>query len=276
MADEGGNKTDGFVWFSPVAEASRIDAAGVRRAGGGVHQSKTMMLRELSTYLSAAAADNGSPNSLIIEQNVLGKDTLSARKLAVERLNALYGIVKPNPISHVLFSLWSLDVVGRPILALLCALARDPLLRDSASAILPAPLGVSVRWPVVATTLEGLHPKRFSEKMLRSLSQNCVSTWTQSGHLHGHVKKVRVLAQPTATTAAYAALIAAFCGFGGPALIESPWLAVLDRPRDERLSLLRQAEAQGFVRVRTAGDMLEISVRQPIAQALRMPDLGDL
>lgn len=276
MAEEGGNQLQGLAWFSPVAEPRRSEAAGVRLAGGGVHQSKTMMLKELSAHRAAAKADLSSPATLIIEQNILGKHTASARKLALARLNGLYGIVKPNPISRVLFGLWPLDVRGRPILALLCALARDALLRDTASAVLPAPLGVSVRWPVIAATLEGQHPRRFSENMLRSLSRNCASTWTQSGHLRGRRKKLRVRAQPTATAAAYAALIATVCGFGGPALIDSPWLAVLDRPRDERLSLLRQAEAQGLVRVRTAGDMLEISARQPIAQALRMPEVGDL
>lgn len=276
MSEEGGNKSEDLVWFSPVAEAARIEAAGLRRAGGGVHQSKTMMLKELSAYLAVATAENVSPASLIIEQNILGKDTASARKLTLQRLNGLYGIVKPNPVSRALFGLWLLDVEGRPVLALLCALARDALLRDTASAVLPAPLGISVRWPNIAATLEEQHPRRFSQKMLRSLSQNCASSWTQSGHLQGHLKKLRVQAQSTAVAAAYAALLATVCGFGGPALIDSPWLAVLDRAREERLSLLRQAEAQGLVRVRTAGDMLEISARQAIAQALRMPDIGDL
>lgn len=271
-----GGKSEDLLWFSRVADASRIEAAGLRRGGGGVHQSKTMMLHELSAYIAGATDKNCSPASLIIEQNILGKETVSARKIALKRLNGLYGIIKPSPISRILFGLWPLDVKGRPILALLCALARDALLRDAASAVLPVPLGVSVRWPVIAAALEEQHPQRFSEKMLRSLSQNCASSWTQSGHLEGHVRKVRVQAQPTAAAASYAALIATVCGFGGPALIDSPWLVVLDRPRDERLSLLRQAEAQGLLRVRTAGDMLEISTRQPIAQALRMPDVGDL
>jgi hypothetical protein len=76
--------------------------------------------------------------------------------------------------------------------------------------------------------------------------------------------------------AAYAAWLATLAGFGGPALLDSPWLAVLDRPREERLALLRQAEGLGLARVRAAGDVLEIAVKQPLAQTLGMMDLGKL
>ena len=78
------------------------------------------------------------------------------------------------------------------------------------------------------------------------------------------------------SSAAYAAWLAALAGFGGPALLDSPWLDVLDRSRDERLGLLRQAEALGLARVRAAGEMVEIAVKQPLAQTLGMPDLGKL
>ena len=63
-------------------------------------------------------------------------------------------------------------------LALLCALAREPLLRDSAAVVLTAPAGSSVRWPEIAAALDREHRGRYSPKMLKSLAQNCASTWT--------------------------------------------------------------------------------------------------
>jgi hypothetical protein len=63
-------------------------------------------------------------------------------------------------------------------------------------------------------------------------------------------------------------------GFGGPALLDSPWLEVLDRQREERLALLRKAEGHGLVRVRVASEMIEVAVREPMARTLGMPQLA--
>jgi len=263
-------------WFAPGVDLERLNRAGIKLSGGGVHQSKTMMLAELTAFLHATQASSASAAELVIEHNTLGKPTSSARKIALARLTGLYAIAEPVPIAAAVFALWQNDPTGRPLLALLTALARDPLLRDSAAAVLPAAQGTAVRWPNIAASLADQYPDRFSPKMLKSLAQNCASTWTQSGHLHGHINKIRTRARPTPAVAAFAALLATVCGFGGPALLDSPWLELLDLPTGERLSLLRQAEAQGFVRIRTAGDMLEIMVRQSLAQTLRMPDLADI
>jgi hypothetical protein len=263
-------------WFAPGADLERAARASIRFTGGGVHQTKTMMLAELSAFLLAAQDSSASVADLVIERNVLGKSTNSARKIALSRLTGLYGIAKPPPIAAAQFALWRNDPDGRPLLALLMALARDPLLRDSAAAVLPAAQGTPIRWTNIAASLETRHPDRFSFKMMRTLAQNCASTWTQSGHLRGRVKKVRAQAQPTAAVAALSAFLATVCGFGGPALLESPWFDILDLPPGERLSLLRRAEAQGYARIRTAGDMLEITVRQPLAQTLGIPGLADV
>src|SRR5204863_2440819 len=138
---------------------------------------------------------------------------------------------------------------GRPMLALLCALARDPTLRDGASAVLTAAPGEQVRWPAIAAAFEQENPDRLKEKMGKSLAQNAASTWTQAGFLAGAVRKRRVRAHATPAAAAYAALIAGYCGFGGRRLVESRWLDVLDRPIEDRIALLRQAEGLGLVRV---------------------------
>jgi hypothetical protein len=87
------------------------------------------------------------------------------------------------------------------------------------------------------------------------------------------VRKERVRAGATPVAAAYAALLASLSGFGGARLLESRWLDVLDRPVEERLVLLRQAEGLGLARVRSAGDVLEIEVRRPIGDAVGVPDL---
>jgi hypothetical protein len=246
---------------------------GVKPCGGGPHQSKTMMFSELALLLASGGA--ATPNDAIIRGNVLGKPSVRSRQAALHRLQQLYGIGEAWPICTALRRLWDQDPSGRPSLALLCALARDPTLRDGASAVLDASLGEHVRWPLLAAAFEARHPGRLGEKMAKSLAQNAASSWTQAGYLEGAVRKSRIRAKPTPAVAAYAALIAEVCGFGGARLIECRWLDVLDRPAEDRLALLRQAEGAGLARVRSAGDVLEIDVRRPLANTLRVPELVD-
>jgi hypothetical protein len=246
---------------------------GFRLDPGGVHLSKTMMLAELTTLLNATHPDD--LDTQVLEANVLGKRTGAARRLALARLNTLYGIRTPNPIAVVMGKLWRMRTEGRPMLALLCALARESLLRDSADAVLPALAGTPVLWPDIAAKLSRKHPGRYSPKMMKSLAQNCASTWTQSGHLTGKVRKRRSVAVATPEAVAYAALLGALAGFGGPALLASPWMSALDRSDAELLNLLRSGEAAGLLRLRAGGGVIEINVRRPMAEMLGVPGIAN-
>lgn len=245
-------------WFRAGIDPLDLRPLGFRSGGGGAHQSKTMMLTELDTLLAAGPLDAATRQRLIMDENILGKGSAAAKQSVLRQISNLYDLGGFGPVAAGLVSLWPLDREARPLLALLCALARDPLLRDSAAPILAAPLGVHVGMTEIAATLTRLHPDRFSPAMLKSLAQNCASSWTQSGHVKGRRAKCRVRAQATPVAAAYAALLASLAGFGGPALIASPWMDVLDLSTNERLALLRRAEAQGLLRVRAAGDVVEV------------------
>jgi hypothetical protein len=219
--------------------------------------------------------DATSVRQAVLVDNVLGKATGAARRLALARLNTLYGVSTPLPMQTAALRLWPRNAAGRPILALLCTLAREPLLRRTAAAVLGAPFGTSVRWPDLAVEVEAAYPGRYSAKMMKSLAQNCASTWTQSGHLKGKVNKRRAVADPSPESAAYAALLGTMAGFGGPALLRSPWMLVLDRSEADILSLLRRAEAVGLAHVRAGGGVIQIGIRRPMAQFLEVPELAD-
>jgi hypothetical protein len=258
-------------WFATSPDPAALAIMGIKVRGGGPHQSKTMMLAEFTDLMAARVADR--PDDAVLHDNLLGKPSMRARKAALYRLRQLYGVGESQPICIVLRRLWERDPAGRPTLALLCALARDPAFRAGAAAVLDAPLGERVRWPVIASTFEAQHPGRLGEKMAKSLAQNAASSWTQAGFLRGSVRKERIRAHATPACAAYAGLVAAFCGFGGMRLIESCWLDVLDRPHEHRLALLRQAEGLGLARVRNVGDVMEIEVRGALARTLGVPEL---
>lgn len=267
-----------LAWFvtSEGEGCIGIETLGFRVAPGGVHLSKTMMFSELAAILERApGAGAADVECAVIDENVLGKPTGTARRLALSRLNTLYGVLTPRPIQLAALRLWQRNATGRRLLAFLCALAREPLLRQSADPVLDAPQGAAIRWPDLAAAIEREHPARYSAKMLKSLAQNCASSWTQSGHLKGKVAKRRSLAEPSPEAAAFAALLGSIAGFGGPALLRSPWMRVLDRSETDLLSLLRRAESAGLAHVRAGGGVVQIEVRHHMARVLGVPELAD-
>jgi len=260
-------------WFGPRSNSTAMMAFGLRLAGGGAHQSKTMMLQEIEALLATGLTDSSELKRAVIEDNVLGKATANTRILSHKHLASLYALNQKTPIFQVLYGLWKIDVAGHRLLALLVALGRDPLLRDTAAPILATTIGEPLPRSLFEAALAEAHPGRFSEKTFRSLAQNCASTWTQAGLLEGKVRKIRRRVSATPQAVALAALLATASGFGGPAILSSMWMRVLDLSPERALDLLRQAEGLGLARVRSAGDVTEIAVRQPMAIALGVSEL---
>lgn len=277
MASNGGSLTGTeprpTLWFGARAEDAMLSSFGVKLSGGGAHQSKTMMFRELEALMGTGASAPEEFRSAAIDENAFGKATSNTRRLTFRHLVSLYGLVDQPPLTKALMKIWKTDIQGRRLQALLVALARDPLLRETAPVVMTGSVGQSLQRPLFEDAFVASFPERFSEKMLRSLAQNCASSWTQSEHLKGAVKKLRQRVTPTPPTVAFAALIATASGFGGPAILSSGWMMVLDLAPEQALDALRRAEAIGLARVRSAGDVTEISVRQPMATALGVPEL---
>ena len=261
------------LWWGLRAEGHKLSSFGMKLSGGGAHQSKTMMFRELEALISAGASTPEQFRAAAIDENAIGKATSNTRRLTFRHLASLYGLPDQPPLTKALLKMWPSDVQGHRLQALLVALARDPLLRETAPAIISGSVGQSLQHPRFQDALIAAFPERFSGKMLRSLAQNCASSWTQCGHLNGAVKKLRRRVNPTPETVAFSALIATASGFGGPAILSSGWMRVLDLGPEQALDSLRRAEAIGLARVRSAGDVTEISVRQPMARALGVPEL---
>lgn len=266
-------KKENTIWFSANADAQRLSTFGFRVLGGGAHQSKTMMLPEVESLLATGFSRPDDLKTAAIDDNVLGKSTASTRRLTFRHLCSLYGFIDQPPLTKALLKIWKLDPDNHQLLSLLVALSRDPLLRDTAESVLSADVGQILQRPDFENPLSTAHPNRFSEKMVRSMAQNCASTWTHSGHLKGRAKKSRQCIYATPPTVAFAALCATVAGFGGPAILSSAWMRVLDLSPEQAVDQLRRAEAQGLARVRSAGDVIEISVRLPMAAALGVPEL---
>ena len=101
------------------------------------------MLDELRATLADAPADapRAAYVAAIVEHNCLGKPTSATRVLSAQRLSELYALDPDVPLFRIMRNLWRLDERGQPLLALLVALARDPLLAATAPAVIPLRAG---------------------------------------------------------------------------------------------------------------------------------------
>ena len=104
------------------------------------------MFQELSLLLEAAPAEASRDDyaHLVIDDNCLGKRTTATRKLSLQRLRELYGLNRQILLFRVLRDMWENHGSSRPLLALLLAVARDPLLRATASVVIRSPYGLEV------------------------------------------------------------------------------------------------------------------------------------
>src|SRR5947207_15636178 len=111
---------------------------GSRTGDRGTHTSRTMMLDELRAPLADAPQDapHATYVEAIVEDNCLGKPTSATRVLSAQRLSELYALEPDVPLFRLMRNLWGLDERCQPLLALLVALARDPLLAATAPSVL--------------------------------------------------------------------------------------------------------------------------------------------
>ena len=234
---------------------------GFRQGERGTHTSRTIMLAELRLLLAANPADatRDSYRQLIIEGNVLGKRTASTRMLSAKRLGEMYGLDHRLPVFRALRHFWDIDPTGRPLLALLCAAARDPLLRMTAAIVLDAPVGTVVTTKDIEPALAEAAHGRFNDSILNKIARNAGSSWTQSGHLSGRNNKKRVRPSVTPAVTAYALFLGHLCGVRGQLLFSTFWARLLDSRFEELSSFAFEASRRGWLNFRRAGSIIEAS-----------------
>lgn len=289
-------------WIPP-SETPAALKAGVRFGSVGTHTSRTMMLAELCDLLGAVPARAPARDDMaasqgdlfppahfqpslfqarlparddysraILEDNVLGKDTAASRRGTLQRLSELYGLDPQLAVFRVLRRLWEVDPPGRPLLALLCALARDPLLRATAKAVLPLPIGSELSRGALYEALATVDPvaeqpagttappTRFKPAILDKVARNAASSWAQGGHLEGRVRKIRHRVSPSAGPAAFAIWLGSLQDLAGDYLLRTLWAAVLDVTPDELFDLALAAKQRGLLRAVSGGGVRAIDV----------------
>ena len=238
-------------------------AFGLRIDPTGTHLSSTLKLEELRVLLGSrpVPASENAYRAAIVEQNLLGKPTATARRITFERLRELYGLDPNMLVFRALNDLWDTDNSAQPMIALLCSTARDPILR----AVTPFLLGIPIRAVVtpheLAEEADHQFPGKFVPSSRERLGRNVSSSWEKAGLLSGQQTKKRAQPQARPTSLAYALLLGDLCGKRGQALFYTLWARMLDTPVHELKELAVIASRQGWIEYRAAGDVVEVSFR---------------
>jgi len=243
-----------------IPESDAAVRLGFRFGNKGSHSSRTLMLAELEQLMAGTAqkTDAAGYLSAIVEDNLTDKKTVATRRITGQRLRELYALDPTVPIFRTLRHLWDIDGDGRPLLALLCSLARDPMLRATASSILALPIGDELPRQQLAQGVGEIAGNRLNESIADKAARNIASTWTQTGHLEGRVRKIRRRVQATPGSLALALLFGHWLGLRGNRLFQSFWCTVLDSSFDQLVHVATDAKRLGLIELKRAGEVIEI------------------
>lgn len=233
---------------------------GFRFGDKGTHTSRTIMFDELSTLLRVCPENSRRPDYVraLVEENCLGKHTLSTRRLTLQRLTELYALNPAVPLFRLLRMFWGMDK-GHAQLALLAAMARDPLLRATALVIASMSNGEEIARQRITDGIRQAVDDRLNEATLDKVVRNTASSWTQSGHLEGRSRKKRKKIDPTPGAVAFALLLGFMLGARGRMLFDTLFTRVLDRDVDGLTSLAMDARRQGFLDMKIGGGLTVVS-----------------
>lgn len=234
---------------------------GFKFGDKGAHTSRTIMLDELSTLLRVrgATSKRGDYVKALVDDNCLGKKTLSTRRLTLQRLSELYALDAAVPLFRLLRQFWYLEERAHSQLALLAAIARDPLLRATSAVVLAMSPGEEIARQRFTDAIEEAADGRLNDSILDKVVRNTGSSWTQSGHFEGRSRKRRKRLEPTPVSAAFALALGYMLGLRGHALFESLFARVLDRDENALTFLAMDAKRLGLLDIKSGGGMTVVS-----------------
>ena len=246
-----------------VAVPRSAAAYGLRLDPTGTHLSSTLRLEDLELLLRCQSTDATVRDyrRAVVEENQLGKPTVSARHTAFERLRELYGLNPDLMVFRALRDLWDTDAKAQPSLALLCSTARDPILRALTPLVLRLSVGARVVVEQLAEEAESQFPGKFVPSSRKRLARNATSTWRKTGLVQGRRVTRRSKVDACPASVAYALLLGDMCGRRGQGLFSTVWTAMLDAPLHEMKALAVKASQQGWIEHRASGDVVEVSFR---------------
>ncbi|MDP2647479.1 MAG: hypothetical protein Q8P24_21325 [Desulfobacterales bacterium] len=215
-------------------------------------------LRLLFSFVDAPNADKDLYLRAIVKDNCINKRSDKTRNLTARHLTHLYGLDPKITLFRCFRYFWERDKEGQPLLALLVAIARDAILKSCVTFIQSYAMGQRVNREALEGFIDNLEPGRFSPATLKSTAQNINSSWTQSGHLRGRVKKVRTEAKATPGAVSFALLLGYLSGVRGESLYQTEYVKLLDCTMEESIELSVEGSRKGWIVLKRLGSIIEV------------------
>lgn len=226
----------------------------------GGHRARSMMSTELELLFKAVPEDAAPEvyRDVILNLNVLGKSTASNRSYSYSCLKDFYALDPCIPLFRGLRRIWKNAADGHALLAFQAAYARDSIVRQTASLVLEKESGMKHSRAEMEEAIREQTGTKYSEIMVCSVAKNLNSSWTQAGYLEGRGYKKRIRPDVRQFHVAFALFIAHLDGWRGVSMFDTPWLKLLDRPKDELLRLAEGASRSGIIRLMVSGEVVEV------------------
>jgi len=221
------------------------------------------MVKELTLLFNATYKDSPFKDIRykVINENILHKKSISGREKSFSFLKRMYSLDQNLPIYNALRWAWSVsDSNEHSLIALLCALSRDTSLRITAPYIHSLLPGKRVDKEKISSLIEQAFPNRYSQAVIASMTRNLLSSWTQSGHLHGLAEKTRIKANSNVGSCIFAVALGHLAGYRGRMLLDTIWIRTLDATDYDIQEYLQRAMKKGWIRYKQSGGMMEISL----------------
>lgn len=226
----------------------------------GSHTSRTMMLPELRALLEACPSHAGleTYRAAVVDANVLGKGTLTTRRGSFRQLRELYALDPNVLVFRALRDLWDSDGSAQPLLAILSAAARDPILRATATVVLDAALGDAISPEAFDAAVQRAFPGRYLDSVRKVISRNVLGSWRQSGHVTPAPRRQRAAATSRPTAVAYALFLGYLCGLRGEEIFKTLWCRLLDAPVYVVREQAAVASRHGWIEYRYGGGVTDV------------------
>ena len=230
-----------------------------------IHTSRPIMSAELIAVMDFPKEDLDYFE--IMANNVFNKKTESSKKKTINYLTQLYSFKKDDRKFQCLENYWKkVEEKEKPILALLLAVSKDYLMRESGDFVKSVKHNVKASIEEFEANISHHHPNRFTPKTLRSVSQNVASSWKQAGYVIGKIKNIRAECPPSYFTTAFAFLMAYLDDLRGEYLFNHPSVKALDATKEEILNLIKAASDRELLDYNRSGASIVISFDKYLKQ----------
>lgn len=235
---------------------------GIDLDRAGIHTRRTIMFDDLEKLLEYSDLENISKEKYqeyIVDQNCLSKKSQKTRELSYQYLCDTYLLDKNILLFKALHYFWKRDEKSHSQLAFLCAYHRDALLRLVTPFILNLNENTLYNKLDLEAFIEEKQPGRFSQRTLESTVRNLSSSFSQSGHLDGRVKKTKIKLEPTVSSVGYALFISYLHGYKGEQLFKNDIFKLLECTYEHAIELASEASMKGWFIFKRLGSVIEVT-----------------